>query len=255
MRNQVERLGMGGSGHRGVSHSAMSDMSNINQETPTNLYGGRNISDNFYSSKGSGGGGGGGGRGNRDDDDDFEIVGGSGAFFSGPPRYESAFAKESKSEYSNRSNWDTSDDNTTSGNTMQDIVSTDRGTAGRGGDEMGRSRKAYEVSDGTDAQKKFGNAKSISSDAFFGSDRDVDFETKQNLRKYEGNSSISSAEFFGNGGDGKPGGGGRKTSYSQSAGHDMSDIKEGVRQGVSKVAGRLSNLASGVMSSIQNNYG
>ena len=37
----------------------------------------------------------------------------------------------------------------------------------------GRSRKVHEASDSTDAQKKFGDAKSISSDQYFG-DRDPD---------------------------------------------------------------------------------
>ena len=32
---------------------------------------------------------------------------------------------------------------------------------------------------------------------------------------------------------------------------DMEDVKESVKQGVSKVAGRLSNMASGVMTQIQ----
>ena len=37
----------------------------------------------------------------------------------------------------------------------------------------GRSRKAHDVSDSTEAQKKFGDAKSISSDQYFGG-RDPD---------------------------------------------------------------------------------
>ena len=32
---------------------------------------------------------------------------------------------------------------------------------------------------------------------------------------------------------------------------DLDDVKESVRQGVTKVAGRLSNLASGAMSQLQ----
>jgi len=41
----------------------------------------------------------------------------------------------------------------------------------------GRSRRAYDVSDSTAAQKKFGSAKAISSDQFFGNkDPDVSVE-------------------------------------------------------------------------------
>jgi len=264
---------MGSGSHRGTSHSAMSDMETINQETPT-MGGGRTSFDR-YASKGSSGGN------NRSDDreydEDFEIVrhgGGSGSS-SGPPRYESAFTGGagggggggSRSDYSsssraNRSTWDTSEDVAT---TVQSISSSDRGGfssvggGSGGGEEKSRSRKAFDVSDTNDAQKKFGNAKAISSDAYFGTERDMDFETKQNLRKYEGSSSISSAELFGNGSTGRNGGGGGggggRSEYNGNTGSDLSDIKEGVRQGVTKVAGRLSSLANGVMTSLQDNYG
>lgn len=36
---------------------------------------------------------------------------------------------------------------------------------------------------------------------------------------------------------------------------DLDDVKESVRQGVHKVAGRLSTLANDVMSSLQDKYG
>lgn len=39
------------------------------------------------------------------------------------------------------------------------------------------------------------------------------------------------------------------------SGPDLEDVRESVRQGVTKVAGRLSSLASGMMSSFQDKYG
>lgn len=72
------------------------------------------------------------------------------------------------------------------------------------------------------------------------------FETKQNLNKFEGSSGISSADLFGTGDNSRS-----KSSSYYGSGPDFQDIKDGVKQGVSKVAGRLSNIASGVMSSLQ----
>jgi len=39
------------------------------------------------------------------------------------------------------------------------------------------------------------------------------------------------------------------------SGPDLDEVKESVRMGVTKVAGRLSSLASGVMTSFQDKYG
>ncbi|XP_054261981.1 ADP-ribosylation factor GTPase-activating protein 2 isoform X2 [Macrosteles quadrilineatus] len=99
-----------------------------------------------------------------------------------------------------------------------------------------------------EAQKKFGTAKAISSDQYFADSGDTSWERKTNLSRFEGSSSISSADYF-NRTEVLPGGGyGVQTP-------DLDDVKESVRQGVTKVAGKLSSLANGVMSSFQEKYG
>lgn len=50
---------------------------------------------------------------------------------------------------------------------------------------------------GDEAQKKFGSAKAISSDQFFNDGRS-DHEVQANLSRFQGSSSISSSDFFGN---------------------------------------------------------
>merc|ERR1711962_310275 len=72
-------------------------------------------------------------------------------------------------------------------------------------------------------------------------------KTDANLSRFQGSASISSAEYFG-----------RQETTPAMRGlqtPDMDDVKESVRQGVTKVAGRLSGLASGALSSIQDKYG
>lgn len=98
----------------------------------------------------------------------------------------------------------------------------------------------------TECQKKFGSAKSISSSQYFG-DSNNGSNTQSDLSRFEGSSSISSADYFGH--DNPYG----NSSYVQ--GPDLDDVRESVRQGVTKVAGKLSSLANGVMSSIQEKYG
>ncbi len=70
---------------------------------------------------------------------------------------------------------------------------------------------------------------------------------KQNLAKFEGKNSISSADLFGGNG---PSSHSSRQHYG-SAGPDIQDIKDGVRQGVTKVAGKISSLTNGIISSIQ----
>ncbi|XP_060531408.1 ADP-ribosylation factor GTPase-activating protein 2 isoform X2 [Cylas formicarius] len=114
--------------------------------------------------------------------------------------------------------------------------------------EKSSSRYPVEFTPSTDeAQRKFGNAKAISSDQFFG-DNSADSEAKANLNRFQGSSSISSADFFGRNEDAARG------AHNLPA-YDIEDVKESVRQGVTRVAGKIGSLANGLMSSIQDRYG
>ncbi|KAL2724750.1 ADP-ribosylation factor GTPase-activating protein 2 isoform X1 [Vespula maculifrons] len=114
-------------------------------------------------------------------------------------------------------------------------------------------------SDEGEAQKKFGSAKAISSDQYFqDSNYDDSWERKSNLRRFEGSSSISSADYFGTG-NSSPTSSTASLTARFSGGRagvvDLDDVRESVRQGVNKVAGRLSSLANAAVSSIQERYG
>ncbi|KAL0830217.1 hypothetical protein ABMA28_003670 [Loxostege sticticalis] len=110
-----------------------------------------------------------------------------------------------------------------------------------------RGRRNEPVEDDS-AVKKFGSAKAISSAQFFG-ENDNRFERDANLSRFQGSSSISSAEYFGERHNNNA-----PPAFSVSA-PDLDEVRESVRAGVTRVAGRLSSLANGVVSSIQERYG
>lgn len=64
------------------------------------------------------------------------------------------------------------------------------------GGNRGTPAGSYELDE---AQKKFGAAKAISSDQFFGGDGSTSFEQKANLTRFQDSNSISSADYFGDG--------------------------------------------------------
>ncbi|OAD52601.1 ADP-ribosylation factor GTPase-activating protein 2 [Eufriesea mexicana] len=101
-----------------------------------------------------------------------------------------------------------------------------------------------------EAQKKFGSAKAISSDQYFQDSKDDDsWERKSNLRRFEGSSSISSADYFGTGSSTVT------PSTPSLSGVDLDDVKESVLEGVNKVTDKLSSLANTALSSLQKHYG
>ncbi|ESO84106.1 hypothetical protein LOTGIDRAFT_108053 [Lottia gigantea] len=213
---QFERLGMGYAGSRGMSHSAISDMQTIEQTSPDK---GNRYDRGSKSSR------------NRDFfEDEFENLGFSSS---------SSWGNQNKA-----GSWDIDRFDSKNDSKSESILSKDN-------DRPSRSRKNYEndnSSNSGEAVSKFANAKAISSDMMFGT-RDTDvsiFETRQTLTRLEGKSSISSDDFF-NGGNSRS----RQSRSNYDNTPDLQDIKDGVREGVTKVAGKLSSLANGVMSSLQ----
>jgi len=250
--DQFERLGMGAAAgakaKSGISHSAMSDV--IVQDEPLggggrNGRGGRStgrskIEDDFdlledldWKNSGS--------NKNKREDEMFEGFGGSNN--NGWEKEFEAMKLESKQKQSSssNSNW---------GNSFEDESAAPRRSAAAAA--APRSRPETLPASSVDVTKKFANAKAISSDMVFGQGPE-ESGPDANLSRFQGSQSISSAQYFGR----------EESTSSYASGYgasnittpDMEDVKESVRQGVTKVAGRLSNMASGVMTQLQDKYG
>lgn len=242
---QLERLGMAvGSRSSGISHSALTDMTIIQQEGVNRN--GMNNSSNFSSYQSS--------TKSRDplDDMEFRFKGSSNNKF--VVKEEDDLFKGFNSTLKS-SEWVVVDDkfkDETLFPSLSNSNSTSTSFHNSSGDTGYQKSKhtssiSASLSNG-EATKRFANAKSISSEQYFGNNRMTESEQSQNkLSKFQGSTSISSEEYFG---DGKA-----KSNYSSSAlTPDISVIKQDLKDGVTKVAGKLSNMASNVMSSLQDRY-
>ncbi|XP_055331883.1 ADP-ribosylation factor GTPase-activating protein 3-like [Paramacrobiotus metropolitanus] len=230
---QLERLGMGVGARGKISHSILSDMTKIEQERPA----GRNEFRSY------------GAVDRQPKEDDWEESGNS--------RNRDREEFKSFEDYMNRMT--VSDRSTASGKSSSYDDDYGKNTSHTSASDSSASRyKKPDTSSaaGDDAQKKFANAKSISSDMYFGNDKASDWETKSNNSRFDGKSSISSAEYFGTG---SPQSTSRSSTYSNLNLNlqtpDLTEVKESVKQGITKVAGRLSTMASNVMTNIQERYG
>uniref|UniRef100_A0A803SSY4 ADP-ribosylation factor GTPase-activating protein 3 n=1 Tax=Anolis carolinensis TaxID=28377 RepID=A0A803SSY4_ANOCA len=214
-KTEVDRLGMGFSGNRsGISHSVTSDMQIIEQETPITAKS----------------------RKKYNDDDDSYFSSSSSRYFDAPELRSSTLSK-----------WDDNSDSFWKKESVSRDVETILTSKPMSYSDRPSSRRKtdYEPSSTDEAQKKFGNVKAISSDMYFGKQDHADYEARVRLDRLSGNSAISSADLFED----------QKTSPSGSynisnvlpTAPDMAQFKKGVKS----VAGRLSVLANGVMTSIQ----
>ncbi|PSN37667.1 ADP-ribosylation factor GTPase-activating protein 2 [Blattella germanica] len=215
---QIERLGMGFASRVGISHSALSDMKTIEQESPNKVA--SNSSKSLFDRESD--------RDGFFDDFHFSSSPGFGMYKNSP--------SENKSLEAMFLDGNTSRDRYGGGNKAWgsfEPESKQPAASSYSSEERPLSRREplpAPSATSNEAQKKFGSAKAISSEQF------------------EGSSSISSADYFGTGNSNNSGG-------SHLTTPDLEDVKESVRQGVTKVAGKLSSIANGVMSSIQDRYG
>nr|XP_033809028.1 ADP-ribosylation factor GTPase-activating protein 3 isoform X2 [Geotrypetes seraphini] len=217
---EAERLGMGFGSRSGISHSVLSEMKTIEQETPVL------------------------GKPRKKYDDDAED-----SFFSSSrSRYIEDIGDTGRSYFSK---WDDSSDTfwkKESNLKDTDVILTSK--MGNYEDRPAARRKhEYELATTDDAQKKFGNAKAISSDMYFGKQDNAEYEARSRLERFSGSSSISSVDLFED--QKKQPTGNYQLSNVLPSAPDMAQFKQGVKS----VAGRLSVLANGVMTSIQDRYG
>ncbi|CAF2514030.1 unnamed protein product [Rotaria sp. Silwood2] len=223
---QMERLGMGFANRSGVSHSAMTDMQTIQQEGVTTT---RNISLAPRT---------------RDFFDDYESSG----FSSNRSKLDDDLFKpksSSKNTDTFSTDWEIVDRHTPtkdfgfSGTNSSSYSNND--TSSSSSKSKTQSSTSYGEGNNSEAQKRFSNAKAISSDQFFNKDSD-----NQNnvISRFQGSASISSEDFFDDPNK-------KKQDRSTYQSPDLSGMTADFKEGVSKAANKLSSLASNVMSSMQ----
>ncbi|EHB11286.1 ADP-ribosylation factor GTPase-activating protein 3 [Heterocephalus glaber] len=231
---EVERLGMGlGSCRSGISHSVTSDMQTIEQESPTLAKPRKNYqedNDDSYLTSSSR-------RGQLEDPTTVPSC---------PSRY---FDDAVELRGNSFSDWEDSSDSYWRKESGRDAEAAGK-SAGASDRPAARRKPDSAPSESTDeAQKKFGDAKAISSDMYFGRQAQADYETRARLERLSASSAISSADLFEEQPK-RPAGNYTLSSVLPNA-PDMAQFKQGVRS----VAGKLSVFANGVVTSIQDRYG
>ncbi|XP_078405712.1 ADP-ribosylation factor GTPase-activating protein 2-like [Cetorhinus maximus] len=220
-QQQAERLGMGLGGRGPVSHSVLTEMQTIEQENPVLA------------------------KSSRSKFDMLEEA----AFASGPPMYRDnpfavgeGFGSHWQIDSGHRLTLEREQPKEVDVSISSSQPATER-PASR------RKLDGFVPPESKKARQKFANAKAISSDMFFGREDWTEYEARARLDRLSGNSSISSSDLFG---DGRANSADSVTmSNVLPSGPDMTQFKQGVKT----MAGKLSVLANGVMTSIQDHYG
>ncbi|KAL7992327.1 hypothetical protein Chor_016583 [Crotalus horridus] len=168
-REQAERLGMGLVSRSSISHSVLSEMQVIEQETPASVKSSRS---------------------------QLGLFEDTGSFTSGPPKY-----KDNPFSLGDGfgSQWETEMSSWGLDKREEEIditVSSIRPIGDRPTNRRETDSKAS-VAESNEARQKFAGAKAISSDMFFGREVDAEYEARSRLQQLSGSNAISSVDLFG----------------------------------------------------------
>lgn len=191
---QMERLGMGFNVRGGVSHSIVTDMKTLDQDlapttvkAPSKSYDRDNNSNDFF-----------------DDYSTSMYSSSTGSNNNNKQEFRDALMMgfepiESKQNVHSMFSPVSSKEPSTTSKSVADRQPTSSSAYGRNRDKDSKTAVSPSNNYDTDSiQKKFGSSKGISSDQFFGSEQSA-FEKSANLSKFQGSSSISSADYFNEG--------------------------------------------------------
>ncbi|GAB4815643.1 hypothetical protein N2152v2_002689 [Parachlorella kessleri] len=146
------------------------------------------------------------------------------------------------------------------------------GSGGRGGAYGGgSSARREEASSSNDAQHRFGNAKSISSAAYFNdNDKEADQEKQSRLAQFQGSAAISSDAYFGRQKSGGGGGAGSSSLSGRGGSGNLQDMNASelvskisltakqdmaqLKNMASNAGSKLSRMAQGFMRDLQGGY-
>ncbi|KAF2363368.1 Arf GTPase activating protein [Trinorchestia longiramus] len=238
---QAGRLGMGLGVRTGVSHSVFSEMKSIVQEPAGGANNNRPPSPSMH----------------QNFEDDFDTV----------IRFNSRIPKYEDSPFENRgyggrhssgiddllSSKSGNNKNDAAGNNWEesfekiDFPKNSNPTKNGSAKVSVSANYKYTPIEDKAAQEKFGNAKAISSEMYFQDRPDSNAPMHSSLTRFQGSNSISSADLFPEQQVNRPSSASMNTP-------DLDDVRESVRHGVTKVAGRISNMANNVMASLQDRY-
>jgi len=157
--------------------------------------------------------------------------------------YVSPYQQSSKKSYSSNTTTTTSTTNsggTTSGSSRYQRQQTPKDQKS-GTSKYSTPTKSYDSGSG-DAQDRFKNAKSISSDQYFGTDQDIDPKRQAKMNQFSGATSISSSQYFDEEDPSHPNSSAFATNIAETAKNDLYKLQTSLISGGKKLADMTRNF-------------